>query len=759
MTVYYARAVKRGAVATRPSWLPELLWILATALVASAVVTVDLRLWKMDAHVPIFSTDGDASYYFAGVKGVLEHGWFWRNPDLGAPFGQTNFDYAAPFGDAMHFAIVKLLGVALGDPVVVFNAFFLLCFPLIAVTAYAVMRNLGAARAAALVAAVLFTFLPYHLLRNEAHLFLTSYYAIPLIVWLVVAVAEGRQLVSRAAPRRTLAVVAICLVAGAASNYYAVFALLVLLTVIPVAAIARRSPRIAVQGATVTALVALSFGLCHAPALIYPISHGANDSVAKRQPAESELFGLKLAYMVIPRPQHRVAFMARRGKVYFATTPLRSEGFEPALGTVATLGLLLAIITLLATGLAGRAVSVRRSRIAIAGAVAFAAFVIGTVGGISTLIAYEITPQVRAWNRLSLVIAFAALLAVALLLTAFAERLRVRGRSAGILATVVIAIVGVGGVLDQTSSADAPDYAAVAAAWKVDDDFAAAVQKRFPAGTKILQLPYMSYPENGTVVGVGDYDLFKGYLHTKGLRWTYGAVRGRASDWLAQHQSLAPEQLAVAATTAGFGAVYVDRAGYADGGVGIAAALGALAGPQTTAISSNGRLQIFDLRPAAARLARRTTPAERARISDALIHPVVLGFGDGVSYQESNAGATFRWAAQDARLTLDNPLRGTRTVRFHAQLFGGAATPSTLLFTLPDGTRKTVHVDDKGRRIGFLMRVEHGDSTLRLQTSGPAAPHPPDNVRDLRLRIVEQRIDYQPLAPSRLARYVADATP
>ena len=356
-----------GAVVTRPSWLPELLWILATGFVAIAVVIVDLRLWKMDAHVPIFSSDGDASYYLASIKGVLEHGWFWRNPDLGAPFGQANFDFAAPFGDVMHYVIVRILGVVLGDPVVVFNAFFLLCFPLIAVTAFAVMRNLGAARAAALVAAVLFTFLPYHLLRNEAHLFLTSYYAIPLIVWLVVAVAEGRQLVSRAAPRRTLAVVAICLVAGAASNYYAVFALLVLLTVIPVAAIARRSRRIAVQGAAVTALVGLSFALCHAPAIIYPLNHGANDRVAKRQPAESELFGLKLAYMVIPRPQHRVGFMARRGKVYFATTALRSEGFEPSLGTVATLGLLAAIITLLATGIAGKAVSIRRSRIAIAG--------------------------------------------------------------------------------------------------------------------------------------------------------------------------------------------------------------------------------------------------------------------------------------------------------------------------------------------------------------------------------------------------------
>ena len=57
------------------------------------------------------------------------------------------------------------------------------------------------------------------------------------------------------------------------------------------------------------------------------------------------------------------------------------------------------------------------------------------------------------------------------------------------------------------------------------------------------------------------------------------------------------------------------------------------------------------------------------------------------------------------------------------------------------------------------MRLQQGDSTLRLQTDGPAAPHPPDNVRDLRLRVVDQRIEYEPLAPRRLARYVAAATP
>ena len=748
----------RPSARSWPSWIrPELAWILATACVATVVAILDLKLWKMDPDVPLFDVSGDSSYYLASIKGVLENGWFLSNPDLGAPFGQSNHDFA--IGDVAHYVLVWLLGLVLGDPVVVFNAFFLLCFPLIAVVAYAVLRDLGAMRAPALVAGVLFAFLPYHMIRGQDHLFLTSYWEIPLAVWLVVMLAEGRSLISRAAPpRRTLLIVGACLLVGAGSSYYAIFALLVLLTVVPTAAIARRSRAIALQGAAITALVAASFTLANAPALVYPMLNGANDSVAVRQPGESEAFGLKLADMLIPRNTHRVDVLARHGQDYFARTPLRSEGFNPALGSVATLGLLAALLVLLATGLASATASLRRSRLAVAGAVALMSFLIGTVGGGSALIAYLLTPQLRAWNRLGLFIAFTALLAVALLLTALGERLRARGRPAWLLG-VIAAFVGAVGIYDQTSVTDAPDYAVVAADWKADDDFATTMQDRFAAGTRILQLPYMSYPENGPLQGLRDYDLFTGYLHTTDLRWTYGAIRGRLSDWHGARHALPPEQLAAAAAAAGFGAVYLDGAGYADGGAATAAALAMLAGPGASGASADGRLRFFDLRPAAARLAASTTPAERAQLSQALLYPIALRFGDGFSYQELAGQTPFRWAGADARLTLENPFDGTRAARFTAQLFGGGAEPSTVALTLPDGSRRSVRVSNTGSTVSFMLRLREGDATLRLQTVGPAAPPPPDNARDLRLRVQEPRIELAPLEPARLTRYVVAATP
>lgn len=742
----------------RPPWLPELLWVLATALVATIVAIVDLKLWRMDPDVPLFDVNGDGAYYLASVKGVVENGWFWHNPDLGAPFGQSSYDFAAPFGDVAHFAIVRVLGIVLGgDPTLAFNAFFLLCFPLIAVTAHGVLRDLGAARAPALVAGVLFAFLPYHLARNQTHLFLTSYYAIAPAVWLVVAVAEGRRLLDpgRAARRRTLLVVGVCLLVGAASNYYAVFALLMLVAVVPVAALARRSKAIAVQGAAVAALVAASFALCHSPAIVYPMIHGANPGVADRQPSDSEKFGLKLTAMVIPRPEHRVGVMAQRGKAYLANTPLRGEGFGPSLGIVATLGFAAALLALLTTGLAGGAVSLRRARAASAGAVALAAFLIGTVGGVSALIAFEISPQVRAWNRLSLVIAFAALLVVALALTALGERLRARGRPAWV-ATAVVASVGLVGLFDQTSPADAPDYAANAAAWKVDADFVSAIEQRLHDGAKIVQLPYMRYPENGQQNGIADYGLFKAYFHSTSLKWSYGAVHGRPTDWLGRHQALSPEQVATAAAAAGFGGVYLDRFGYSGPTAGaVSAALEKLAGPGTTLVSADGRLQFFDLRPVAARLASRMAAAERAQLANALLHPVALGYGRGASYQEIAAGLPYRWAGPDAALTVDNPLDGGRRVHLTATLAGGGAAPSKVTITLPGGRRETLDVTEAGAPLDLTFALPEGDATVRLQTEGPAAPMASD-ARDRRLRIVDPKIEDVALQQP---RYVAAAMP
>jgi len=460
--------------------------------------------------------------------------------------------------------------------------------------------------------------------------------------------------------------------------------------------------------------------------------------------------------MVMPRPDHRIGAFARRAKAYEARTTLTAEGFSPSLGTVATLGLLGAVITLLTVGLAGAAVSLRRQRVAIAGAVALACFLIGTTSGISALIAFWLTPQVRGWNRISLLIAFASLLAVALALTALGERWRARGRATWLFAPLVLA-VGVIGVLDQTSGHDVPAYASNKAVWANDGALVRTMDDALPDGARVLQLPYVPYPENGVVNGMLDYDLFKGYLHSNKLRWSYAATKGRPADWQDDAAALAPGELALVATTAGFDAIYIDRNAYVDHGAAVETALKAVTGAGPVAQSPDTRLAWYDLRPLARRLAAKTTLSERHALRDALVKPVEFDHGDGFSFQESAAGVPFHWAAADAQLKLTNPLDHPRRVRLTASLAGPGPAPSTVTFTFPDGRRRVVAVPKEGAPLDVRFVVAPGASVVQIHTDGPAAPIDPNDVRDQHLRFIDPHLRDQQLSVALLRRLTADA--
>ena len=49
----------------------------------------------------------------------------------------------------------------------------------------------------------------------------------------------------------------------------------------------------------------------------------------------------------------------------------------------------------------------------------------------------------------------------------------------------------------------------------------------------IFQMPYRPFPEAPALGAIADYDLFRGYLHSDDLRWSYGIVKGRGEDWSA----------------------------------------------------------------------------------------------------------------------------------------------------------------------------------------------------------------------------------
>jgi phosphoglycerol transferase len=214
------------------------------------------------------------------------------------------------------------------------------------------------------------------------------------------------------------------------------------------------------------------------------------------------------------------------------------------------------------------------------------AFLVATLGGLSTLISAAV-PVLRAWNRLSIFIAFFALLAVGLLLDALRARLPAVG-----LAVVAAALVL--GFLDQTSDRLAPAYGATEAVWNSDRSFVRSIESRLADNAMVYQLPYMPFPEAGTIQRISDYDQVKPYLHSSRLRWSYGAMRGRPADWAARFRNAPLSELLPELRQRGVRGIEIDRFGYLDNGVAVEADLRRRLG-EDPLVSGDRRLSFFEL--------------------------------------------------------------------------------------------------------------------------------------------------------------------
>ena len=697
---------------------PDLLFALVAAAISALAAAWVLRLWNASLGVP-FQPGGDGYLVLMQVKGLLDHGWVLTNSSLGAPFGQDLHDYAAN-RELLHVAAIKVLGVFSSNPGAVLNVYFLLSFPLIAISAFAVMRWLGMSRWVAVAMAVLFSLAPFHF-RHQT--FLYAYYAVPLAAYLVLAVMDGRELFERRLSRRTLLTLGVCAVVALSSFYFAAFTvILVAIAGLLALAVSKRWSSLVAPAVIIAVIVGVGL-LASAPDLIYRAQHGSNSEVAQRGAEESLIYGTNITQLVMPVPDHRFPPLRHLHDRWADTTPV--DGEPTHLGLVAAAGFvwLLALALALVIGASGRLARDRRQRqLAVA---SLAALLVGTTGGVSALIAYIVSPQLRAWTRLSVFVAFFALAAVGLLLDAgyaWAQRrgLHVRGvRLPPAAFAAGLAAICVFGVLDQTSPAVTPRYAANATTWNNDAEFAGQIERRLGQGAMVLQLPYVSFPESKPVGGTGPYDHVRPYLHAGGLRWSFGAMKGRPADWQAELADAPADTLLPLAAASGFDGIYVDRAGYADGGQAVDADLRRETGAEPLT-SADGRFELFDLRPYRRDQEARTPAAELRSLADDTLHPIRTDWPDVFTDPQLEGTQNVRWCTTpDAKIALTNPSGTARDEHLSVKLArpGGAAAPVTL--TYPDGSNETVQVTPEGIQVDRDLTFPPGDSAIEIHVDGP----------------------------------------
>jgi len=541
----------------------EFLAVFVAIIITSIAVILIYQLWNLNPRVPILYS-GDGLLTLNGLRNMRFGTWYWSTDKLGAPLGQDLHDFPA-VADNLHLVILWIGVKLFRDEVLTFNLYFFGSYLLTTIGGYIGARILHLKRPAAVLVGVIYAFLPYHYIQGPGHLYLSAYWSIPLwVAFLVRELMDNsicprlpnslslRSLFVWSCTPQALTICLISVLAASTGLYYAFFFLILATFVLAIRRVGQTS---AFQWIPTAWAICLSVGLLafqYLPIWLYQRSNGNNLSIVQRTVAAVEFYSLKLSNMVLPIGGHRVSALAelrnRSNPAY-----LIGEGSD-ALGLFGSIGLLALI------GLSAHRLIRNKGGVSTAlSSFTVMAILVCTVGGLAQVIAVLGFTQLRVWSRMSVVIAFPAIVYSVLLLMTL---LRKQKKSIVVLA---LSVIGVLSLLDTNPGNQLAPYKETARVWETDREMVKRIEEEFGPNASVFQFPIVPFPEYPPVVNMTDYEHLRGYLHSETLHWSYGGVKGRDSEW---QKSLPTDTQLLLETLKrnGFATIWVDRRGYEDQG-------------------------------------------------------------------------------------------------------------------------------------------------------------------------------------------------
>jgi phosphoglycerol transferase len=576
---------------------------------ATLIAAFLLRVWDRAWSLPFYRSAG-VQMIGAMVETIDQHGWYLHNPDLAAPFGQQFFDFPHG-GESLQLAAIKVLGIFTNSFGLIMNAYYVLGFGMLAVVTFAVLRHLRFSRAIAWAVALIYTFLPYHFAHGEAHLWRSTYYSAPIAALLMLWVLSFRttflrtpdaMLRSWSAIRREVRwsrvgiAAGLCVIVALTETMTVAFMLTALVTASARISLRDRSVVQLVVGLAVAALVAGVLVLALSPSLLNNFENGGNQVAGHRWVGEQEQYGLRISQMVLPSAHHRLQAARDITDTTNDAAPLSGSEDGQSLGVIGAVGLIVMLGAVLVRGVPRKSrdpVSDRDQLIRHGGVLSLILVLFGAASGFAVTLDLLGFTQVRVWNRVVVLIAFFALVTVAIGLERATRWLKSRSARAGLISGIALVVLVGFSIWDTAIPLPALGASPAVAPVK---QFGAELERKLPGGASLYQLPVVRFPEAGPQHGMEDYDEYLPYLWSSGLRWSYGSMKGRPeADWQYNVNSDDPRGAVTGLTGLGFSGIVVDTAGYADGGAQVSARLTEKLGKPTVK-SPGSRWKFWDLR-------------------------------------------------------------------------------------------------------------------------------------------------------------------
>lgn len=627
------------------------------AIFVLGILFVPLRLYDYDLRVP-FSYSGDSLVQLMFIKGLLLNGWTFDIPQLSAPYGMSAA--AFPLMTNFDWLIMKVFSVVTSEPGLILNLFWVLTLVFSASSATFCMQLLGLGRLYSFATGILYAFLPFALLRNVGHLNLV-YYLVPFLALLSINLACGLKLNNDQLIRRITYVV--CIAQGFNYIYYGFYAVVLLIFATFLGYFKHRSRIIVHVGAIAVGLIIGATLINLSPSFYSWYKHGKPPEMEYKYSAEAEIFGAKIRKMIAPHKDNTLPLFPIWGKKDIAANyPNENENVTARLGLASTVGFILLLLISLRIVRPIEEVEIPLTALA---ALSLFTLLVITVGGFGAVFNLLIAPDIRCYNRFSVFIAFFALAGLGLCLKTWIPAIhspQIRS----------VAIMGVAFLICMSLYDQLLDRSHLVAGQKSyirqqreDKNMFNKLKALYPNGIAVLQLPMTGFPPLSKHEKMSSYDHLRPFLWADGsFRWSWPSFSQRHRAWQDEISALQGSDLLKATVYSGFGAIWIDRYGYADNGKQIISTLLA-AGAKNLLPDMSSRHVVLDLQEVTEGIKLKLGAELFELQQQASLCPPILTWRKGVyalEYSGAN-GRKFRWSqaksSANIRYSGKSPWHGT----------------------------------------------------------------------------------------------------
>ena len=712
----------------------------------SLVLFITMFLTYIILRIDAIKWDLPISYYWDGlaasfeIKTILDTGWWFKNPYVGAPFGTSLYDFLGFYFDSFYFFIIKIILFFTKDWGMALNIFYISLYISTSLISYFVMRKFKISFIISLMGSLVFTFLEYRFLRGGYHLLLSAYNLIPLIVLFLYYIYTNEEILvfdkKKFKTKKNLSAFILFLLLPTTGVYYTFFTCFFLVVILII-----KSKKIEIIKKVFVAYscILLSIFLVYLPGIVYKLTNPENLEKPSRLVLEAEYYGLRISNLFISKK----IVLTSRIREYFKYIMESGENSE-YLGIVGIIGFLYLIYYLLKR-------KKTNEKIEFLSYLNIFGILLSVKSGFGVLFSIYITGLIRGYGRISVFIAYFSILAICIKINDFIKN-KNRDKLFYNLIFIGICFFSIWDQIPENvryndQAITEYDYKSskekYAKEFDSDKKFVSYIEKKLGEAGMVFQLPYFKFPEAGYVGSISDYQLIKGYLHSKKIKWSYGAYKGKKEDlWNRQISSLSLPEILEKISITGFNGIYIDKRGYSSEDYQkLEEEIILISGSQPY-FSDDKNLVFFDIREYSNLIKSKysengSLEAQKDKILNEFIST------EGIYSEELLGENRQTWAKNEIIIYIINDTKDNenKIFNFDSKIFIPSVNTSNLVFDI-NGSKKSYIVDKKGLDIKFSIKLKKGRNVIKIETDAPRYVVPAD-ARELYIKFENLKIQIQ----------------